>query len=470
MGHDIHFLERLERLAGKHLEGALALYRDPEFVKMVLHEAKIADGADRIALSLNDIQRGPFVIVTRSGRFVTCLAEGMSIGAHTPVVAREKLDKLLARMSHFRERMAEWNRMVDRVGGVMKLWNKFLRGGYLVSREEFVAMSGTAPMLQDKLWDIVFSSGKFTLETINKILTSGIDRRIDRPDEQLYDVARQLWFATWRGTHCAVLASMDGNIPSRARVLINPRNDLAFIPGISASFMGLVPQIIRMSWVTGRLGKQIFKDVKSGYLHAQTFSMHAAAISQLWGIGMRNPKLTAQVHKVLDQSNPFFDEIVRIAPNKPLAEEGYSALGLGWLRSMESDQSYAIVKGHLWDMAPPMRDHFSTAENIPNDIVATWLSNYVVSINTVYNRWKSLTAIPVALTARQPPELMYWEEKWLRVFSDPWKPEMALEKMLRPWFSVVVSPNKTPNSAPKIARNDPCHCGSGKKYKKCCGK
>jgi SEC-C motif-containing protein len=25
-------------------------------------------------------------------------------------------------------------------------------------------------------------------------------------------------------------------------------------------------------------------------------------------------------------------------------------------------------------------------------------------------------------------------------------------------------------SAPKIGRNDPCHCGSGKKFKKCCGK
>jgi uncharacterized protein YecA (UPF0149 family) len=23
---------------------------------------------------------------------------------------------------------------------------------------------------------------------------------------------------------------------------------------------------------------------------------------------------------------------------------------------------------------------------------------------------------------------------------------------------------------PKVGRNDPCPCGSGKKYKKCCGK
>ncbi|MBT5063862.1 MAG: hypothetical protein HOM65_15635, partial [Verrucomicrobia bacterium] len=25
-------------------------------------------------------------------------------------------------------------------------------------------------------------------------------------------------------------------------------------------------------------------------------------------------------------------------------------------------------------------------------------------------------------------------------------------------------------SGPKVGRNDPCPCGSGKKYKQCCGK
>ncbi|MAI78974.1 MAG: hypothetical protein CL917_08540 [Deltaproteobacteria bacterium] len=31
-------------------------------------------------------------------------------------------------------------------------------------------------------------------------------------------------------------------------------------------------------------------------------------------------------------------------------------------------------------------------------------------------------------------------------------------------------PPKTPvvRVAPKISRNDPCHCGSGRKHKKCC--
>lgn len=40
------------------------------------------------------------------------------------------------------------------------------------------------------------------------------------------------------------------------------------------------------------------------------------------------------------------------------------------------------------------------------------------------------------------------------------------------WFFVDGKVFKTPlvHSDPKIGRNDPCSCGSGKKYKKCCGK
>ncbi len=40
------------------------------------------------------------------------------------------------------------------------------------------------------------------------------------------------------------------------------------------------------------------------------------------------------------------------------------------------------------------------------------------------------------------------------------------------WYFVDASdPTKQPvvRSEPKIGRNDPCPCGSGKKYKKCCG-
>ena len=40
------------------------------------------------------------------------------------------------------------------------------------------------------------------------------------------------------------------------------------------------------------------------------------------------------------------------------------------------------------------------------------------------------------------------------------------------WFFVdgkLVNEQPLRRSAPKVGRNDPCPCGSGKKYKKCCG-
>ena len=39
------------------------------------------------------------------------------------------------------------------------------------------------------------------------------------------------------------------------------------------------------------------------------------------------------------------------------------------------------------------------------------------------------------------------------------------------FFKDAVAPTAEPvrRTAPKVGRNDPCSCGSGKKYKKCCG-
>ncbi|MBP1582331.1 MAG: SEC-C domain-containing protein [Victivallales bacterium] len=36
--------------------------------------------------------------------------------------------------------------------------------------------------------------------------------------------------------------------------------------------------------------------------------------------------------------------------------------------------------------------------------------------------------------------------------------------------SVLRAPKPIVRETPKINRNDPCPCGSGKKYKKCCGR
>ena len=58
-----------------------------------------------------------------------------------------------------------------------------------------------------------------------------------------------------------------------------------------------------------------------------------------------------------------------------------------------------------------------------------------------------------------------------RKSSSRWIPT---SRFWRPQPKARVAPRASPaqpveRDAPKVGRNDPCPCGSGKKYKKCCG-
>jgi uncharacterized protein YecA (UPF0149 family) len=46
--------------------------------------------------------------------------------------------------------------------------------------------------------------------------------------------------------------------------------------------------------------------------------------------------------------------------------------------------------------------------------------------------------------------------------ADDWDTDLEDEGPRQPDMTIV-------NTAPKVGRNEPCPCGSGKKYKKCCG-
>ena len=57
------------------------------------------------------------------------------------------------------------------------------------------------------------------------------------------------------------------------------------------------------------------------------------------------------------------------------------------------------------------------------------------------------------------------EHDWHYIIGlEPDKPEDILD------VDRLLNPSVTKTSDKKIGRNAPCPCGSGKKYKKCCGK
>ena len=61
------------------------------------------------------------------------------------------------------------------------------------------------------------------------------------------------------------------------------------------------------------------------------------------------------------------------------------------------------------------------------------------------------------------------EYKAEHLYSLPqWKGSFT-EEELKKLYKEQKSSRTVVNESPKIGRNDPCPCGSGKKYKKCCG-
>jgi hypothetical protein len=90
-----HFFERLTRLDERQVDLALWLYDNPEVVDAMFVSPTVPGYAARIAVSLDHPTKGPFVVISRDGDFVTCLARGMT-ARHATIISRCTLEQHIA--------------------------------------------------------------------------------------------------------------------------------------------------------------------------------------------------------------------------------------------------------------------------------------------------------------------------------------------------------------------------------------
>jgi hypothetical protein len=57
---------------------------------------------------------------------------------------------------------------------------------------------------------------------------------------------------------------------------------------------------------------------------------------------------------------------------------------------------------------------------------------------------------------------------WKRVVDDPAHPAQETIRSAEPGYGILPDREPVRRSGPKIGPNEPCPCGSGRKYKKCC--
>ncbi|MFT4861522.1 MAG: hypothetical protein ACI95C_000732 [Pseudohongiellaceae bacterium] len=147
---------------------------------------------------------------------------------------------------------------------------------------------------------------------------------------------------------------------------------------------------------------------------------------------------------------------------------------------------FSLLVRHMNAIADTMLEHlndfeplFLTRKNSDNSslIVDEWCEGYIRGVALAQSQWDTAGAEIAALL--DPIQAFTQAAKWrghnletpaLEKLQQTISP--SVRKIYAYWLSrrmdSLPSSSPTIREEPKIGRNDPCPCGSGKKYKRCC--
>jgi len=468
--HSHHFLTRLDRLSIPHVELALSLYRDHGLLKVILDSAKVPDGVERVALSLADPQRGPFLVVTRDGKFVTCLGEGMSKGSLL-VISREKVDGVATKVEVLRGRMEVARKVTGERGGVGKLFRRLYEAGPRLSREEFIAVSAWQPMLAMDFLRWMHDTADDVSDA--KMILARQLRRTDKLNPKFATSIRSFYNSVWFIGHAAALGALDGRLPfeNSDPKLYEIVRQMSY--GWSAVRQGLIGPALRGIWGSGRLGKMVLATYKDARRGSRTMYRVVDSTYSLAAMGLRHSRLAAEVESELASPLPMgvgdelYNERLRLVADE--VHEIYKATRLNretFLPALfKLGASMALRLSANAKPGSPFK--FARAEDVPNDIAYALPLNMPVEFA---GQWINVQYLSIALpwAATADAEQFYLPAEYQAEVVRPYDSGEIMPLLLALREQERDLPDK-PRATPKgSARNEPCPCGSGVKYKRCC--
>jgi SEC-C motif-containing protein len=471
MSHAHHFLSRLDRVSAPQVELALSLYNDTPLLRYVLGKVQLPERAERVAISLDHPEQGPFLVVTREGRFVTCLGEGMSCG-DLPVVSRGQLDGIAAKAGDLRVRFEACQKLVGPAGGMSKLLRRIYDAGDELSREEFIAVSALHPLYALKLLNCLYGAGEHLREAREALLPHL--RRSDRLKPELHRIARAYWDTFWALGNFSVIVAMEG--PGLLERL--PADVGAMMSEGSISWgavrQGVLSLALKGVWAAARLGKVLLPTYKRLFHESSSELTILDSGMSLVALGSRHTRLHAEVRKVL-AGGPDIDpeaggQIVHLIAQALTAHYDTDAEDPEAITEIHRHMGVNVALRVAQELPRGNAFRFERAEDVPADLAMTLAVN--VSLPFIGHADKRKVLFPLfsmlPWVARAAPEQLYLPREYLKATHEPWTPE-ATFRLLRQHRDHYKPAPPPPRSQREPSRNEPCRCGSGKKHKRCCG-
>lgn len=467
MGHAHHFLTRLDRVAIPQVEFALSLYRDENLLRFIISKARIPEAAEKVALSLDHPENGPFLIVTRSGRFVTCLGPGMKPRDDQPIITKGQLDALAAKAEDLRDRMAQAQALA-KGKGVQTLLHRIYDAGDDLSREEFIAISALHPLYTYEFLALHYDSLNYLLSARDVFIP--ILKKTPKPKPKYHEALYDYWKTFWAMPNFLVLAAMSDNI-AETYLDLSTKLEQKISPTWGTTRQGWTPIALRGAWVAGRLGKPWLGKYKRYYQEAPSYLQTIDAGLGLLSLGFRHARLKAEVEKAL------------MAPVAPMLRgtplEGYHTAIRKLIQKVGSSNADAIRYHHLMQQGmgalrwtkltedlPPGPYRFKHHDDVPEDLALTFAVTDPIPFAEEQLKQGSelliylLQAVP--WVAKASAEQLYLPKGAIQYVSEPWRPDKTVF-LLQTFMEKRVARRPAGPS-----RQGPCPCGSGKKYKRCC--
>ena len=463
-GHDLHFLERLERVSAAHVELALSLYQDSELVRHILGQIRLPDGAPRIAIALGEEQPAPHVIVARDGAFVTCLGAEMSVGG-APVIPWERVAAISDRFRELRERMRDYKRLSKRTR-TGALFSRVVTAGDGMSREEFRALTAWAPIAQGMFLRELTEALKKLDEVGRQLGHLTHPRPRDRPLLEAY------WQAFWAIGHWTLLLGING----RAFYEQIANDTLGAMVSSPTFSMRHVALALRGLWAVGRIGKPLVGPMRRALPKAETSDRISELMIGLTVIAVRNSKLRGEVDKALEFR--AFGGTPEVAHNLADYADGVA----GAMRHVFGQEEEHVtawrtsgllrVDEEVKHLAEdhPLRIQFAPDDaDVPDELAFPAAAEHDGDPFAGEGDAHAYLLMAVPWLARCEAEDFYFPESYLRtVGTRRFDPDRAM--VLVQLRQRLVGRGETKRrDTPRPGRNDPCPCGSGKKYKRCHG-
>lgn len=442
------------------MDFVLNLYRDHEAVKYILERVQLPADAARVALAIDDSIEGPFVIVTRDGRFVTCLGAGMSPG-DWPVVPRSHIDGLLAKVNDRRARLELAAREMrpneeedDFLGRV------FTRGSRL-AREEFLAISafesmlGIEPFLSMVDISTEVAQGRPVLLRIRKLVGAAA-RAIEAYHQ-----------SEWAVAHLALLSAA-AERKDLDRLLAVSRNS-GSTPSLFCAVHSGQTFYLRGAWMAARLGKGVLPTYRGALSRACDWITMFDASLGIGAVGLRHTGAKAEAKRLLSaeaaagKRTP--DEIGAVgrAFCAEWVERIMDNVEESTVKALDTGRDLCVMYGANLPVGHACR--FERPEDVPEALARTAILAFDGDGDS--DRVHGLTLAALPLAARASAEDFYFPRDVLRAWFGAWTGHETLSRLAR--FARLSLTHEPVRAPPTPGRNDPCPCGSGKKWKRCCG-